>query len=229
MSPPRVLLFDVFGTVVDWRGSIIAAGRATGLDRDWGRIADEWRRDGYLAPLVAQRRGEAPWRTHDVLMRDHLEVLAREHDVPETHHEALLQAWHELRPWPDAVPGLERLHQRFVLGPLSNGGVLQLASIARTAGLPWDVVLSTDLFRTYKPDPATYRGAVELLGIDAAEVMLVAAHAGDLRAAAACGLGTALVPRPDEWGPDAASTDEDPEEFDFLATDFVELAKLLGA
>lgn len=219
----RALLFDVFGTVVDWRGSIVEAGERTGLDVDWGAFADEWRREGYLGPLVAFHRGEAPWRTHDELMAAHLPVLAERHGVPTVHHPDLLAAWHHLRPWPDAVAGLERLRARYLLGPLSNGGFRQLTVMGKAARLPWDCIVSTDLFRSYKPDPATYLGAVELLGLQPADVVLVAAHPADLRGAAACGLGTAYVPRPLEWGPDGPAPEET-GEFDVLAADFGELA-----
>ena len=220
---PRALLFDVFGTVVDWRGSIIDAGRRTGVDADWGAFADEWRREGYLEPLGAYHRGTAPWRPHDELMAAHLPVLAERHAIPAEHHEALLGAWHALRPWPDAVAGLERLRATYLLGPLSNGGFRQLAQMGKAAGLPWDVIISTDLFRSYKPDPATYLGAAALLDLEPAEVVLVAAHPADLRAAASCGLGTAYVPRPGEWGPGGPAP-EVTGEFDVLAVDFGALA-----
>ena len=223
----HALLFDVFGTVVDWRGSIIDSGVRPGVDADWGAFADEWRREGYLEPLTAYHRGSVPWRTHDELMAAHLPVLAERHAIPVQHHPTLLEAWHGLRPWPDAVAGLERLRTNYLLGPLSNGGFRQLAQMGKAAGLPWDVIVSTDLFRTYKPDPVTYLGAAELLDLAPAEVVLVAAHPADLRAAASCGLGTAYVPRPGEWGPDGPAP-EITDEFDVVVADFGELATAFG-
>lgn len=223
----QALVFDVFGTVVDWRGSIIEAGARTGVDADWGAFADDWRREGYMQPLGAHLRGEGPWRTHDELMSAILPELAERHGIPREHHPSLLEAWHRLRPWPDAVAGLERLRTRYLLGPLSNGGFRQLAAMAKASGIPWDCILSTDIFRTYKPDPATYLGAASLLGLEPDEVVLVAAHPFDLRAAAACGLGTAYVPRPEEWGP-AGPAPEETDEFDVLAADFGELAAAFG-
>jgi 2-haloacid dehalogenase len=219
----RALVFDVFGTVVDWRGSIVRHGEASGLDREWGAFADELRRDGYLAPLGAHLRGEAPWLPHGELMRRQLARI----DVPADRVEELVGWWHRLDPWPDALDGLHRLRERFTIGPLSNGGFGQLTAMAKAAGLPWDCILSTDIWRTYKPDPATYLGAAELLGLAPHEVMLVAAHPADLQAAARNGLGTAYVPRPLEWGPDGPTPGPD-EGFDVVATDFVALADALG-
>lgn len=223
----QALLFDVFGTVVDWRGSIVEAGISTGVDTDWGAFADDWRREGYIQRIGAHLRGEEPWRNHDELVAAALPVLAERHAVPAEHHPSLLRAWHHLRPWPDAPAGLARLRTTYLLGPLSNGGFRQLAQMGKAGGLPWDCILSTDLFRTYKPAPASYLGAAELLGLAPEEVVLVAAHPADLRAAAACGLGTAYVPRPDEWGPDGP-VPEVTDEFDVLAADFGELATAYG-
>ncbi|HEX2186300.1 MAG TPA: haloacid dehalogenase type II, partial [Chloroflexota bacterium] len=209
----RALLFDVFGTVVDWRSSVIAEGealaRAQGWppDRvDWGAFADRWRREGYSDAIARIRRGEAPWALVDALHRAKLDELLAEHGLAglaEAEVAHFNRVWHRLRPWPDAVPGLQRLRRRFVLAPLSNGNFALLTNMAKHAGLPWDCILSAELFGAYKPDPAVYRGALALLGIDAHEAMMVAAHPGDLRAARALGLRAAYVPRPHELGPGA--------------------------
>lgn len=225
----EALVFDVFGTVVDWRSSVIAACEATGLAGDWGVLADEWRRDGYLRPIVATVRGEAPWRPVDELMRDHLDVLAPRYGLDGVDLDELARVWRRLDPWPDAVAGLTRLKERFTIAPLSNGGFAQLTAMARHAGLPWDCIISTDLFRSYKPDPACYLGAVELLDLPAERVMLVAAHPGDLRAAQACGLRAAYVPRPREWGPAAPAPEAPDPAFDVVAEDFEDLAAQLDA
>ncbi|MCU1372809.1 MAG: 2-haloalkanoic acid dehalogenase, type [Actinomycetia bacterium] len=225
----EALVFDVFGTVVDWRSSVIAAAVDAGLVGDPGAFADEWRRDGYLRPIVAAVRGEAQWRPVDELMRTHLDELAPRYGLDGADLDALSGVWRRLDPWPDAVAGLARLKERFTIAPLSNGGFAQLTAMARHAGLPWDCIISTDLFRSYKPDPACYRGAVELLDLPADRVLLVAAHPADLRAAQACGLRAAYVPRPREWGPDAAAPEAPDPAFDFVATDFRELAQLIAA
>jgi 2-haloacid dehalogenase len=225
----EALVFDVFGTVVDWRTSVMAAASAAGIPGDPGAFADEWRRGGYLRPIVATVRGEAPWRPVDELMRTHLEELAPRHGLGGADLDALSAVWRRLDPWPDAVGGLTRLRQRFTIAPLSNGGFAQLTAMARHAGLPWDCVISTDLFRSYKPDPACYRGAVELLDLPADRVLLVAAHPGDLRAAEACGLRAAYVPRPLEWGPEAPAPEPPDPAFDVVAADFEDLADQLLA
>ena len=231
----KALTFDVFGTVVDWRSSIIEEGRelgrSKGLDVDWARFADAWR--GKYGPSMDRvRRSDIPWQNLDALHRASLDDLLVEFGIeglsePEKDH--LSRAWHRLRPWPDAVPGLTRLRARYVLATLSNGNVALLVNMAKRAGLPWDCILSAELARAYKPDPAVYRMAADLLGLPPAQVMMVAAHAGDLRAAAATGLRTAYVPRPLEWGPDGTPAESPAPSFDVVATDFNDLADKLGA
>jgi 2-haloacid dehalogenase len=231
----KALLFDVFGTVVDWRGSVIAAGEsltnAYGLTADWGRFADEWRRDGYLRPIGRIVTGAEPYRDVDVLMREQLEVMLEPHGlsgVREDDLKDLEQVWDRLEPWPDVVPGLTLLKSSFTIAPLSNGGFAQLTSIAKRAGLPWDCIVSTSLFRAYKPDPRTYRGAADLLELDPSEVMLVAAHPLDLQGAQHAGLRTAYVPRPLEWGPNGQPPEPPDPSFDVVAADFNGLAAALG-
>jgi 2-haloacid dehalogenase len=234
MSGPRALLFDVFGTVVDWRGSVIAAGeqlaQAGGVDVDWGAFADEWRRDGYLRPIGRIVTGEATYEEVAVLMRRQLESLVGRFGLEALGTAALAEleaVWQRLAPWPDAVPGLTAMRERAVIAPLSNGGFSQLVAMARHAGLPWDCIISTSLFGTYKPDPRTYRGAAALLELDPGAVMLVAAHPLDLEAAQQAGLRAAYVPRPLEWGPDAPPPAPAGPSFDLVAEDFVALAEAL--
>ncbi len=234
MSAPKALLFDVFGTVVDWRGSIArecrALAEAKGLDLDGTAFADAWRA-GYRPAMARVRSGELPWMNIDALHRMILDdILSRFgiHTLEEAEKDHLNRAWHRLKPWPDAVKGLKALKQKHIIATLSNGNVGLLVDMAKNAGLPWDCVFSAELFRHYKPDPETYLGAAGLLGLRAAEVMLVAAHPDDLVAARKTGLRTAYVHRPREFG--ARREQPMPQEtFDFVARDFVDLARQLDA
>jgi 2-haloacid dehalogenase len=230
----KVLAFDVFGTVVDWRGSIIreaaAFGAARGIDADWARFADAWRA-GYRPAMQRVRSGELPWLSIDALHRLILDGLAAEFGLsglPEDDLEHLNRVWHRLAPWPDAVAGLARLKSRYVVTTLSNGNFSLLTNMAKHAGLPWDCIVSAELFRHYKPDRETYLGTADLLGVTPAELMLVACHPDDLRAARATGCRTAYVARPLEHGPDSAPAHIEPGEFDVIAGDFIDLADRLG-
>jgi 2-haloacid dehalogenase len=232
-SAVKALTFDVFGTVVDWRGSIIREGRALGrarrLEMDWPAFADAWRA-GYRPAMDRVRRGEMAWTNIDALHRQILDQLLPRFGIrglTAAEKDHLNRVWHRLRPWPDAVRGLRRLKTRYVTATLSNGNVALLTNMAKHAGLPWDCVLSAELFRRYKPDPETYRGAAALLGLRAREVMMVAAHPDDLAAARRCGLCTAFVPRPREHGT-ARSQPPGNAGFDIIATDFIDLARQLG-
>ena len=232
ISPPvKALVFDVFGTVVDWRGSIIREakrlGREKKIDADWEQFADAWRA-GYRPAMARVRAGELPWTRIDDLHRMILDDLLgksairglSEHEIVE-----LNRVWHRLRPWPDARRGLQLLKRRFVIGTLSNGNIELLVNMAKNARLPWDVVFSAESFHHYKPDPETYLGAASLLGCAPGELMLVAAHKDDLFAARACGLRTAFVRRPLEYGT-ARRADLKPESaFDFNVGDFIQLAE----
>jgi 2-haloacid dehalogenase len=229
------LAFDVFGTVVDWRSSIIgeleAFGRAHGFDADWPAMADGWR-SGYAPAMNRVRTGELPWTRIDDLHRMILEELLGAVGVTSICVEEvdeLNRAWHRLHPWPDSVAGLARLKERFVITTLSNGNVSLLTNMAKRAGLPWDCVISAELFHHYKPDPEAYLGCADLLGLRPEELMLVAAHPSDLCAARDVGLKTAFVSRPREYGPNQRSPEMDDGEFDFTATDFADLADQLGA
>jgi 2-haloacid dehalogenase len=230
----RALVFDLFGTCVDWRGGVARAvevvARERGLDVDPFAVADAWR-GHYGSSLATVRDHHRPFVDLDVLHRESLDALADGHGLgglDDAARRELVAAWHRLDPWPDVVEGLVRLKRRFVIAPLSNGHVALQVAIAKRAGLPWDAILSTDLFRTYKPDPVVYLGACRLLALDPAEVMLVAAHNNDLAAAHASGLRTCFVTRR-EYGPDQ-TRDLGPERaWDLVVGDFVDLAQRLGA
>ena len=228
------LAFDVFGTVVDWRSSIIAElahfGEKHGLHRDWSAFADDWRA-GYAPAMDRVRRGELPWTRIDDLHRAILVSLLEGAGVQASESEIdhLNRAWHRLAPWPDAVAGLTRLKSNFVITTLSNGNLSLLTNMAKHAGLPWDCVISAELFRHYKPDRQAYLGCAELLDVAPHELMLVAAHPSDLRAARAVGLGTAYVARPLEYGHHRRPPVVERDEFDIVATDFLHLADQLGA
>jgi len=237
-SRPRAihaLVFDVFGTVVDWRGSIIrecrALGRAKRIAADWEAFADAWRA-GYQPAMARVRSGERPWMNIDQLHRLILDDLLPRFSLTsltENEIDHLNRVWHRLDPWPDARRGLALLKRRRIIATLSNGNVALLVNMARHGRLPWDAVLSAELFHHYKPDPETYLGAAAMLGLEPSEVMMVAAHKDDLRAAQACGLATAFVRRPREQGP-KAKPDLKPEgDFDFNSKDFVDLARKLSA
>lgn len=235
MRAVKALAFDVFGTVVDWRGGIVrdatAFGAQHGIDADWSRFADAWRA-GYRPAMQKVRAGELPWQKIDDLHRLILDgVLAAfgVRGVAANEVDHLNRAWHRLDPWPDAVPGLSRLKRRYVVTTLSNGNLSLLTNMAKRAGLPWDCIISAELFRRYKPDPETYLGTAELLSIAPAELMLVACHPDDLRAARAAGCRTGYVARPLELGPGHAPPHVERGEFDMVAGDFLELADQLGA
>jgi len=232
----NALVFDVFGTVVDWRGSIIREGqllgKRKGIEIDWVAFADGWR-GGYQPAMQRVRSGQIPWTNIDGLHRIILNDLLREFGIDglsddEVDH--FNRAWHRLWPWPDSVGGLHRLSAGYIVSTLSNGNVSLLTNMAKYAGLPWDCILSAELFGHYKPDPEVYLGAAKLLGPAPAQVMMVAAHVDDLRAARKVGLKTALVTRPLEFGPKRkADTAQDGARVaDFVATDFMDLATQLG-
>lgn len=231
----KALVFDVFGTVVDWRGSIIREGellgKRKGLNVDWVKFADAWR-NGYRPAMQKVRSGAIPWLNIDGLHRmilDDLLVQFQIGDLSEAEVDHLNRAWHRLAPWPDSVGGLNRLKSRYVLSTLSNGNVSLLVNMAKNAGLPWDCVLSAEVFNHYKPDPEVYLGAAKLLGPAPAQLMMVAAHLGDLEAARKLGLRTAFVARPLEFGATvkADSAADAQGKVDVVASDFIDLAEQL--
>ena len=230
----KALVFDVFGTVVDWRGSIAREVRALAREKDWRvnamKFADAWRA-GYRPAMDRVAGGELPWTRIDDLHRmilDDILVKFKLGSLTENEKAHLNRAWHRLQPWPDSVRGLKRLKKRYTIATLSNGNVALLNNMAKHAGLPWDLILSAEIFHHYKPDPEAYLGAAEILGLTPGEVMLVAAHKDDLRHAARQGLRTALVLRPLEYGK-GRHPDLSPEPaFDFNAASFIDLADQLG-
>jgi 2-haloacid dehalogenase len=234
----RALVFDVFGTVVDWHGSIAAQAegfaKAKGLTVDGGMFALGWRA-GYRPAMQRVRSGELPWMTLDRLHRIMLDdVLAKGGitGLSEAELEMINRAWHRLRPWPDSVPGLTRLKAKFIVAPLSNGNISLITNMAKFAGLPWDCVLGAELARAYKPDAEVYLSAARFLDLKPSELMMVAAHSEDLRAAAALGLRTAFVHRPLEYGagdPYKLAEHEADGPVDLSVQDFLELADRLGA
>ena len=234
MDGVKALVFDVFGTVVDWRSSVsrhaAAFGAAHGISADWAAFADGWR--GKYQPYMGKvRSGELPWTKLDVLHRMGLVELLGEfgiEGVSEGAIDELNLAWHRLDPWPDAPAGLSRLKARYIIGTMSNGNVALMTNMAKYAGLPWDVILGAELAQAYKPDPKTYLTGAELLGLEPGQVMMVAAHQSDLLAAGAQGLKTAFVPRPMEFGPDRRPDPTPDPSFDIVAADFRDLASQMG-
>lgn len=230
----RALTFDVFGTVVDWRSSLIKEGRALGgakgLDVDWAAFADDWR-GLYQPSLEKVRSGLMPWTKLDDLHRMSLETLLEKYRIgglTEEEIDRFNRAWHRLEPWPDAVPGLQRLHRKYPLATLSNGNVALMMHMARNAGLPWDAILGAEPTRHYKPQPECYTGTAEYLGLPPEQCMLVAAHNEDLVAASKVGFRTAFVPRPTEYGPGQTTNLKAEHEFDIVARDFGQFADQLG-
>lgn len=237
MQGVRFLGFDVFGTVVDWRRGV-ARELASFLQRhgrgelDPAAVADAWR-GLYQPSMETIRRGDRAWVRLTVLNRESLEVVLRRHDldparIPEQELAELNRAWERLDPWPDSVPGLTRLKTRFAIGPISNGNISLMMWLARFGGLPWDVIAGAEATKTYKPQPETYLGAAELLGLRPEECALVAAHNDDLAAARACGLKTAFIPRPAEHGPGQTKDLRPDAAWDVVAYDLVDLAQRLG-
>jgi 2-haloacid dehalogenase len=231
----RALLFDTYGTLVDWRGSILeelgAFGAARGIALDWARFLDDWKAC-YRPGMDAVNRGDVPWTTVDAMYRRRLDALLRAHDIAGVSEAAVLhlnRVWWRLTPWPDTVAGLTRLRTRYVIAPLSNASFAGMVHLARSAGLPWDCVFTAENARRYKPAPEVYLTAIGLLGLGPAETMMVAAHNYDLAAARALGMKTAFVPRPREYGA-GQTTDLVPErDWDVVAKDVEELASALGA
>jgi 2-haloacid dehalogenase len=227
----RVLAFDVFGTVVDWRTGVIteltAIAHGRDLAVDAAAVADAWR-DRYQPMLDAVRRGERPWQVLDELHRAALEELIVEfslQELSEQDRRRLVMTWHHLPPWPDAVPGLTRLRADYILTTLSNGGMALLVDLLRADGLPFDCILSTELVQSYKPDPRTYRLVPSLLAIRPDQAMMVASHPYDLAAAANQGMRTAFVHRLLEGGSREGSFPD--FAVDIMADDFLDLASQL--
>jgi 2-haloacid dehalogenase len=229
-APPRILAFDVFGTVVDWHGSIVREMQALHPQVDGDAFALSWRA-GYQPAMQRVRAGELGWTRIDELHRMVLDQVLPHFGLAhlgEKERRHLNRVWHRLDPWPDSVAGLQRLKARYTLAPLSNGNIGLLTNMAKRAGLPWDCILSAEVFRAYKPDPATYLGVAQVFDVAPEEVMLCAAHHDDLAAARACGLRTAYIERPLEFGA-RQRKDVSPQPGNELhARDIAHLAELLA-
>lgn len=235
-ATPHALLFDVFGTVVDWRAGIAREAAPFlarhGVAMDPGAFADAWRAR-YQPAMQAVRSGARPFTRLDTLHRENLDAVLRDGGadparIPAAELDALNRAWHRLDPWPDAIPGLLRLKTRFVIAPLSNGNVALLLNMAKRAGLPWDAILGAEVAQAYKPQPEAYLRTADILGLPPAACMLVAAHNDDLAAARRVGFATAFVARPTEHGPGQASDLAPAEAWDVVAASFTGLADALG-
>ncbi len=231
----KALVFDTFGTVVDWRSSVTqeveALAKRKGLTVDGAKFADAWRA-GYAPSMNRVRTGAMPWTKLDDLHRMILDKLLVDFGITglsEGETDALNRTWHRLQPWPDAVAGLTRLKKRFTIAPLSNGNISLMTDLAKHSGLPWDCILGAELVRHYKPDREVYQSAADLLDLEPAKVMMVAAHSGDLRAAKGVGLRTAFVVRPLEFGPNGKPDLKADSAVDLSAKDFNDLADQLGA
>jgi 2-haloacid dehalogenase len=235
-SRVKALVFDTFGTVVDWRTSVTQQvqelATRKGLKIDAVKFADTWR-GGYQPAMNRVRTGELPWTKLDRLHRMILDKLLVDFGIAgrlsESEVDALNRAWHRLRPWPDSVSGLTRLKKKFIIAPLSNGNIALMTDLAKFGGLPWDCILGAELARHYKPDREVYQSAADFLDLKLDEVMMVAAHLGDLGAAKGVGLRTAFVTRPMEFGPDGKPDLQPNASVDIAARDFNDLATKLGA
>jgi 2-haloacid dehalogenase len=230
----RALTFDVFGTTVDWRSGVAAEARRlgehNGVQGNWERLADAWR-GLYIPSMDRVRRGDLPWTNFDRLHRASLDQVLRDLGIEGfdgAAREELTLAWQRLPAWPDVVPGLARLARRFTVATLSNGNRSQQAALVRFADLPFQRLLSAEDFRHYKPDPEVYLGAASALGLEVGQVMMVAAHKSDLRAAQAAGMRAAFVERPLEKGPGGGADLLPDPNAEVQATDFMDLADLLG-
>ena len=235
LSMVKALVFDVFGTVVDWRTSLIndftAWSERRGIKADWTALVDGWRAVYSVSMDEVRNHPERGYVILDVLHRRSLEKLVARMGIAgltDDDLDYLTRGWHRLHPWADSVAGLTRLKSKYIISPLSNGNVALLTNMAKFGGLPWDLVLSAELFEHYKPDPETYLGAAKMLCLQPAEVMMVAAHNHDLKAAQKQGLKTAFVARPTEYGPLQKYDFEAKGDWDVVAKDFGELASRMG-
>lgn len=233
----KACVFDIFGTVVDWRSSVIAdatrLGTAKGLNINWVEFADRWRM-GYTPAMDKVRKGELPWTRLDDLQRMILERLLEDYKIEGLSEEEKMEwahVWRRLNPWPDSVAGLARLKSKYIISPMSNGNVALMVHLAKFAGLPWDVILGSDLVRHYKPDREMYLSAPLYLDLRPEEVMMCAAHVGDLKAARSCGLRTCFIYRPNEYGGGAAGVPDRAKsgDFDVVGDSIVDMAQQLGA
>ncbi len=230
-TKPKVIAFDIFGTVVDWHGSIAAEVQRLKLPVDANAFATAWR-EGYQPAMARVRSGELPWTKIDDLHRMILDGILEDFTLTtlsESEKQHLNLVWHRLNPWPDSVQGLTQLKSKFTIVTLSNGNLSLLANMAKHGSLPWDLILSAEVFKHYKPDPETYLGVAHIFDLQPHEVMLAAAHKDDLLAAHHCGLHTAFMERPDEFGLGHIRQDLHQESFTtYHAKNIIDLATQLG-
>jgi 2-haloacid dehalogenase len=230
-TKPKVIAFDIFGTVVDWHGSIAAEVQRLKLPVDANAFATAWR-EGYQPAMARVRSGELPWTKIDDLHRMILDGILEDFTLTtlsESEKQHLNLVWHRLNPWPDSVQGLTQLKSKFTIVTLSNGNLSLLANMAKHGALPWDLILSAEVFKHYKPDPETYLGVAHIFDLQPHEVMLAAAHKDDLLAAHQCGLQTAFIERPDEFGLGHIRQDLHQESFTtYHAKNIIDLATQLG-
>jgi len=235
ISTVKALVFDVFGTVVDWRTSLIndftAWGKTRGVTADWTALVDGWRAVYAASMDDVRKHPERGYVILDVLHRRSLEKLVAQQSIQgltEDDLQYLTLGWHRLHPWPDSIDGLTRLKAKYIIAPLSNGNVALLTNMAKFAGLPWDLIMSAELFQHYKPDPETYLGAARLLCLRPEQVMMVAAHNHDLNAAQKLGLKTAFVARSSEYGPLQKYDFDATGQWDIVTMDFGGIADKMG-
>jgi 2-haloacid dehalogenase len=234
-SPAQAVIFDVFGTCVDWRTGVAAAVEndllSAAADVDPLAFADAWRAE-YQPAMQRIRAGDRGYIDLDILHRENLDrILARfdlEHAFGETSRAAMTSAWEKLPPWPDVLPGLRTMKASAIIAPCSNGSIALMTRLARYSGLPWDCILGAAIARDYKPKPIVYQAACAALRLAPASVVMVAAHNDDLAAARAAGLGTAFVPRPTEHGPHQSTDLAAEQDWDYVAADFNDLAEMLA-
>ena len=235
MEGVKALVFDTFGTVVDWRGSVARrmrrAAEAKGIEIDADAFARAWRA-GYRPGLARVTSGERPFTPIDVIHRERLDEILDQFGIAAqfgaAEREEMVLWWHRLDPWPDSVPGLRRLSTRFLIGPLSNGSTVLLATMAKRAAIPWDFIMSSDIVRAYKFDPASYLNCCRGLGLEPAQVMMCAAHNDDLEAAQSHGMRTAYINRPYEYGPDQRKDFAATGTFDVVTDEIGGIADALG-
>jgi 2-haloacid dehalogenase len=230
----RALFFDVFGTLVDWRAGVArdveALLRPLGHAIDWLAFADAWRAE-YQPAMTEVREGRIAFCKLDMLHRKNLEAILPRFGLQSVPPDVLADlnlAWHRLDGWPDSAPGLARLKRKFAIAPVSNGNISLMVDLARRNGFPWDAILGSEVAGDFKPKPRVYLAACEALDLAPGQCMMVAAHASDLAAAAACGLRTGFVARPNEYGPGKGSkAPKQPVDVDAVSLE--ELAAKLGA
>ncbi|MDO4279912.1 MAG: haloacid dehalogenase type II [Lachnoclostridium edouardi] len=232
----KYIIFDIFGTVVDWHGSIVSQGlilnKKYNLNIDWSKFASGWRNDGYFKATFDIAHGNREWVPADVIFMEYLNSKSIEYGLDilsDDDYKNLGKIWHRLSPWQDVLEGLNRLKTKYAIGPFSNGDFNLMIDIEKAANLPWDFITTGDLFKKFKPNPEVYRDEVKLLGVKPEEVTMVAAHPFDLDGAKQAGCTTIFVPRPLEYGLKAEYNEPNgKEKVDYILNDFIELAQLFG-